>query len=105
MVKRKHFFFLSSEIALKEKPLFSWRRLRRAANEGFSKSSVKGFYETQMTEAVLLAGDMLVGPARWDQHFRRAAASTNSLSSTATLHLRLNKIISSRPLTILPSVF
>jgi hypothetical protein len=50
--------------------------LRRAANEGFSKSSVKKFYETQTTEAVLLAGDMLVVPARWDQHFRRAAAST-----------------------------
>ena len=29
-----------------------------------------------MKEAVLLATDMLVGPARWDQHFRRATAST-----------------------------
>jgi hypothetical protein len=29
-----------------------------------------------MKEAVLLAGDMLVSPARWDQHFRRASAST-----------------------------
>ena len=50
--------------------------MRRAVNEGFSKSSVKGFYETQMKEAVLLASDLLVGPARWDRHFRRAAAST-----------------------------
>jgi hypothetical protein len=49
--------------------------MRKAANEGFSKSSVKGFYETQITEAVLLASDLLVGPAQWDQHFRRAAAS------------------------------
>ena len=31
---------------------------------------------TQMKEAVLLASDMLVSPARWDQQFRRAAAST-----------------------------
>jgi hypothetical protein len=54
---------------------FSWRRMRRAANEGFSKSSVKTFYETQITEAVLLASDLLVGPAQWDQHFRRASAS------------------------------
>ncbi|KAH9987348.1 cytochrome P450 [Russula vinacea] len=46
-----------------------------AANEGFSKSSVKGFYETQITEAVLLASDLLVGPARWDQHLHRASAS------------------------------
>ena len=50
--------------------------MRRAANEGFSKSSVKTFYEAQMKEAILLATDMLVGPARWDQHFRRNTAST-----------------------------
>ena len=55
---------------------FSWRRLRKAANEGFSKGAVKGFYETQMTEAVVQASDLLIGPARWDQHLRRAAAST-----------------------------
>ena len=29
----------------------------------------------QMTEAVIQTGDLLVGPERWDQHFRRAAAS------------------------------
>ena len=29
-----------------------------------------------MKEAILLATDMLVGPARWDQHFRRNTAST-----------------------------
>ena len=50
--------------------------MRRAANEGFSKSSVKSFYETQTTEAVLLASDLLVSPGRWDQHFRRASASS-----------------------------
>jgi cytochrome P450 len=60
----------------KKTSLFSWRRLRRAANEGFSKSSVRNFYETQTTEAVLLASDLLGSPARWDQHFRRAATST-----------------------------
>ena len=49
--------------------------MRRAANERFSKGSVKGFYETQMTEAVLLASDFLIGPAQWDQHIRRASAS------------------------------
>ncbi|KAH9987346.1 cytochrome P450 [Russula vinacea] len=30
----------------------TWRRMRRAANEGFTKGSVKTFYETQITEAV-----------------------------------------------------
>jgi hypothetical protein len=54
----------------------SWRRLRRAANDSFTKSSVKAFYETQMAEAALLASDLLARPARWDQHFRRATAST-----------------------------
>jgi hypothetical protein len=49
--------------------------MRRAANEGLTKSSVKTFYEAQITEAILLASDLLVGPARWDQHFRRASAS------------------------------
>ncbi|KAH9987339.1 cytochrome P450 [Russula vinacea] len=52
-----------------------WRRMRRAASERFSKTSVMGFYETQMTEAVLLASDFLIGPAQWDQHIRRASAS------------------------------
>jgi len=56
--------------------LFSWRRLRRATNEVFSKSAVRKFFETQTTEAVLLTSDLLGSPARWDQHFRRAATST-----------------------------
>ena len=49
--------------------------MRKAADERFSKSSVKGFYETQMTEAVLLAHAWLVNPAQWDWHLRHAAAS------------------------------
>src|SRR6266567_7122138 len=53
----------------------SWRRLRRATDEPFTKSAVKGFYETQMTEAALMAGGVLGSAARWDQHFRRAATS------------------------------
>ena len=50
---------------------------RKAPDEGFCKSVVKGFYETQMplmTEAVLMAGGLL-SPARWDQHLRRATTS------------------------------
>ncbi|KAH9983997.1 hypothetical protein BJV77DRAFT_1039925 [Russula vinacea] len=42
----------------------------------FSKSAVKGFYETQNTEAVILASDLLAHPAQWDRHYRRAPAST-----------------------------
>jgi hypothetical protein len=47
----------------------------KAVDEGFSKSSVKGFYEKRMTEAVFLAHDCLVKPAQWDNYFHRAAAS------------------------------
>ncbi|KAI0270344.1 cytochrome P450 [Russula aff. rugulosa BPL654] len=53
----------------------TYRRMRKAANEKLSTSSVKGFYETQTKEAVLQACDLLDEPARWDRHFRRAAAS------------------------------
>jgi hypothetical protein len=49
--------------------------MRKAANEGFSKSSVKRFYEKQTTEAIILVSDCLVKPTRWDAHFRRSAAS------------------------------
>lgn len=49
--------------------------MRKAANEKLSTSSVKGFYETQMTEAVLQACDLLAEPAQWDRHFHRTAAS------------------------------
>jgi len=49
--------------------------MRKAANEKLSASSVKGFYETQMKEAVLQVCDLLNEPAQWDRHFRRAAAS------------------------------
>ncbi len=49
--------------------------MRKAANEKLSTSSVKGFHETQMMEAVLQACELLSDPARWDQHFHRAAAS------------------------------
>ncbi|KAH9953595.1 cytochrome P450 [Lactifluus volemus] len=52
-----------------------WRQMRKAANEWFSKDSVKRFYETQMTEAVVLAADSLTKPARWEQNVRRSAAS------------------------------
>ena len=72
-------FFLSTygdQITLSEINSPSWRRMRKAANDGFSKSSVKRFYEKQTTEAIVLACDCLVKPAQWDKHLRRAAAST-----------------------------
>jgi hypothetical protein len=49
--------------------------MRKAANEGFNKSSVKRFHEAQTAEAIILACDWLVESAERDGHFRRAAAS------------------------------
>jgi hypothetical protein len=49
--------------------------MRKAASEEFVKNSVKQFYETQTTEAVLLSSDSLARPAQWDQNLRRSAAS------------------------------
>jgi hypothetical protein len=49
--------------------------MRRAADEGFNKGSVKTFYEKQTAEAVLLVYDWLAQPAQWDRHLRRAAGS------------------------------
>ena len=54
----------------------SWRRMRKAANDGFNKSSATRFYDKQTTEAILLARDCLLRPAQWDLHLQRAAAST-----------------------------
>ncbi|KAI0303046.1 cytochrome P450 [Russula brevipes] len=53
-----------------------WRRMRKVTDEVLSKGSAKEFYETQMTEAVVLASDWLVTPAKWDRHLYRATAST-----------------------------
>ena len=76
MVIRKPFSVLTRHTTSNEKKInFSYRRMRKAANEKLSTSSVKGFYDTQVKEAVLQACDLLDEPARWDRHFRRAAAS------------------------------
>ncbi|KAI0302992.1 cytochrome P450 [Russula brevipes] len=54
----------------------SWRRMRKAADEGLTKSSTREFCEAQTKGAVLLACDWLNEPAKWDQHLRRITAST-----------------------------
>ncbi len=53
----------------------SYRRMHKPSNEKLSASSVKGFYETQMKEAVLQACNLLDDPIQWDRHYRRTAAS------------------------------
>ncbi|KAI9435067.1 cytochrome P450 [Lactarius indigo] len=52
-----------------------WRRMRRAAHEGLSKSIVESFKTPQFNEAVILASGLLDQPATLDNHLRRVAAS------------------------------
>lgn len=49
--------------------------MRKAADEKFTRGSVKTFHEKQTTEAILQAHDWLISPAKWDKHLRRASAS------------------------------
>jgi hypothetical protein len=73
---RKPFFFPSQFAAIAENKYHrSWRRMRKAADEKFAKSLVKGFHKKETAEAVILANDWLFAPAKWDWHLRRASAS------------------------------
>ena len=51
--------------------------MRKFSNEKLSTGSVKGFYETQIKEAVIQACDLLAEPAQLDRNFRRTAASVS----------------------------
>jgi len=51
--------------------------MRKVADEKFSTGSVKGFYETQIKEAVVQACGLLAEPAQWNRNFRRTAASVS----------------------------
>jgi hypothetical protein len=42
--------------------------MRRASNEWFTKESVKQFYETQLTAAVILVSDSLAKPVRLERN-------------------------------------
>ncbi|KAI0254607.1 cytochrome P450 [Lactifluus subvellereus] len=52
-----------------------WRKMRKAAHEGLSKSVVESFKAPQLIEAILLTNGLLAQPATWDSHIRRTAAS------------------------------
>jgi len=49
--------------------------MRRAADEGLTKGSVKRYHEKQMAEVIILGCDWLSEPAKWDRHLRRATVS------------------------------
>ena len=57
-------------------PSYSWRRMRRAAQEALTKAAVQRYHSTLTKEATMLASAVLANPEDRDQHFRRATAST-----------------------------
>ncbi|KAH8981689.1 cytochrome P450 [Lactarius hatsudake] len=48
-----------------------WRRFRRVAVEGFSKSAVKSFHPIQGREALMLALSLMKNPSTLKKHFQR----------------------------------
>jgi hypothetical protein len=56
--------------------IHSWRRMRRAAQEAFTKVAVGRYHPIQTKEATLLACALTANPKNRDQHFQRATAST-----------------------------
>ena len=53
----------------------SWRRSRRAAHEGLSKSAVRSYHMILRKEGVLLASALLENPRALEKLFQRTAAS------------------------------
>ncbi|KAH9022345.1 cytochrome P450 [Lactarius pseudohatsudake] len=52
-----------------------WRRFRRVAVEGFSKSTVRDFYPIQGREALMLALALMKNPSTLEKHLQRHAWS------------------------------
>ncbi|KAI0072587.1 cytochrome P450 [Panus rudis PR-1116 ss-1] len=53
-----------------------WRRLRRAAHEGFNVRAVQTYQPLQEKESVRLVHHLLTEPENWDTHLKRSTAST-----------------------------
>jgi len=55
----------------------SWRRTRRAAHEGLTKTAVRSYHTLLRKEGVLLASGLLSNPRAQDleKHFQRTSAS------------------------------
>ncbi|KAI9442653.1 cytochrome P450 [Lactarius indigo] len=53
----------------------AWRRNRRAAHEGLTKSAVRDYHTILLKEGALLASALLADPGALEKHFQRTAAS------------------------------
>jgi hypothetical protein len=57
--------------------VYSWRRNRRAAHEGLTKSACRDYHTILQKEGVLLASGLLSNPSALERHFQRSAASAS----------------------------
>ena len=55
---------------------YSWRRMRRAAQEALTKTAVQRYHPILTMQGTILASTLLDKPENRDQHFQRAVAST-----------------------------
>jgi cytochrome P450 len=55
---------------------YSWRRMRRASHEAFTKVAVQRYQPIQTKEATILVSALLANPENREQHVKRAATST-----------------------------
>jgi hypothetical protein len=54
----------------------SWRRMRKAAQDGLRTRAGQSFRPTQHKEAILPTVNILAEPTAWFSHFQRSVAST-----------------------------
>lgn len=79
-------------------PVDSWRRTRRAAHEGLTKTATRSYQTLLQKEGILLASALLASPRAQDlvKHFQRTAASAtmSMLYDYPTLETENDKTLS-----------
>ncbi|KAI0294613.1 cytochrome P450 [Multifurca ochricompacta] len=72
-----------------------WRRLRRAAHDAVSRTTVQNYHPTQTKEATILVSALLDDPQNRHSHFQRASASVilSILYDYPTLESKNEKIV------------
>jgi hypothetical protein len=57
--------------------VYSWRRNRRAAYEGLTKSACRDYHTILQKEGVIFASALLANPSALEKHCQRTAASAS----------------------------
>ena len=79
-------------------PVDSWRRTRRAAHEGLTKTAARSYHTLLRKEGIILASSLLASPRAQDleKHFQRttASATMSMLYDYPTLETENDKTLS-----------